>query len=193
MVYFSVFDNEQELLNAILILNNIDQIDLDPMFFKGNFYKKIRLPKIYGDLNPINNIPNIDATDLNILDNSINSIILDPPFMFGIHGKSDKYYSSKTHGIFKNYNSLIETYTKIISEAYRVLRNNGILIFKCQDYTDTKTSLIHCEVYNIAKSFGFYAKDLAILNIKRGKVYNSKLKQRHLRKSHSYFFVFKKE
>jgi tRNA G10 N-methylase Trm11 len=192
-MYFSVFESEQELLKAILDLNNIKQIDLDPMYFKGNFYKEINKPKYISDLNPLNNeIDKQDATKLPYINNSLDSIILDPPFMFGIHGKTKEYYSSGTHGILKDFNELELLYKNILKEAHRILKKNGILIFKCQDFTDSKTTLVHCNVYNWANEIGFYAKDLAILSLKKGKVYNSNLKQRHLRKIHSYFFVFKK-
>jgi tRNA G10 N-methylase Trm11 len=192
-MYFSVFESEQELLKAILDLNNIKQIDLDPMYFKGNFYKEINKPKYISDLNPQNNeIDKQDATKLPYINNFLDSIILDPPFMFGIHGKTKEYYSSGTHGILKDFNELELLYKNILKEAHRILKKNGILIFKCQDFTDSKTTLVHCNVYNWANEIGFYAKDLAILSLKKGKVYNSNLKQRHLRKIHSYFFVFKK-
>lgn len=192
-MYFSVFESEQELLKAILDLNNIKQIDLDPMYFKGNFYKEINKPKYISDLNPLNNeIDKQDATKLPYINNSLDSIILDPPFMFGIHGKTKEYYSSETHGILKDFNELELLYKNILKEAHRILKKDGILIFKCQDFTDSKTTLVHCNVYNWANEIGFYAKDLAILSLKKGKVYNSNLKQRHLRKIHSYFFVFKK-
>ena len=88
-------------------------------------------------------------------------------------------------------NELEQLYTNILKEAYRVLKRGGILIFKCQDYTDTKTTLTHCYVFNFAIAAGFKVKDLAILNLPN-KIYNPNLQQRHLRKTHSYFFIFKK-
>jgi hypothetical protein len=51
----------------------------------------------------------------------------------------------------------------------------------------------HCIVYNLATEIGFYAKDLAILNIPKSKVYNGNTKQRHFRKVHTYFWVFQKK
>jgi len=65
------------------------------------------------------------------------------------------------------------------------------LIFKCQDFTDSKTTLTHCFVWLWALEQGFICKDLAIL-IKPNKIYNSNTHQRHLRKIHSYFYVFEK-
>ena len=185
--YKSVFTDEQELLKAILEIHNNGnlKIDLDPMFFKGNFYKgKIPKPNWYYDINEslcadddINKPSCGDARNLYWhKDESMSSIILDPPFMFGGHGKQDKYYSSKTHGIM-TWEELKKLYKDILKEAYRLLKVGGLLIFKCQDYTDNKTTMTHCLVYNWATQIGFYAKDIAIL-VKPNKVYNPNTKQR---------------
>ena len=192
--YKSVFDNEQNLLKALISVHLGGQdIELDPMYFKGNFYKDgVNEPKFKFDLNPqATGVQKADATDLPIDDNSIERMILDPPFLFGIHGKTKEYYSSKTHTIFKNFDELYMCYEDIINEASRVLKNKGILIFKCQDYTDSKTTMTHVHAYHLATLAGFYAKDLAIL-VKPNKVYNGNTTQRHLRKIHTYFWVFQK-
>jgi DNA modification methylase len=83
-------------------------------------------------------------------------------------------------------------YKGILKEAHRVLGNKGVLIFKCQDYTDSSSTMTHALVYNWATEIGFYAKDLAIL-VKPNKVTNPNTKQRHLRKIHTYFWVFQKK
>jgi tRNA G10 N-methylase Trm11 len=192
--YKSVFENEQELLNSIISIHlNGENIQCDPMFFKGNFYKdNIKEPLLKFDLNPQNEtIQKANAMDLPLLENSLENIILDPPFLFGIHGKTNDYYSSKTHTIFKNFEELEYVYNGILKEAYRLLNKKGILIFKCQDYTDSKTTMTHTLVYNWAVDLGFYAKDLAIL-VKPNKIYNGNTKQRHLRKIHTYFWIFEK-
>lgn len=189
--YKSVFDNEQELLQALIDIHlGGNDIEADPMYFKGNFYKNgINPPKYKFDITPqTNDTIQGDARHLPLDDNSLNSMILDPPFLFGIHGKTKDYYSSKTHTIFKDYDELYACYFDIIIEAKRVLKNNGILIFKCQDYTDSKTTMTHVDVYQMAFIKGFYAKDLAIL-VKPNKIYNGNTTQRHLRKIHTYFWV----
>jgi hypothetical protein len=53
--------------------------------------------------------------------------------------------------------------------------------------------MTHCYVWQWAQQIGFYAKDLAILNIPQTKIYNGNLTQRHLRKVHTYFWVFVKK
>ena len=123
---------------------------------------------------------------------SIDSIILVPPFMFGTLGKTKNNIINQRYTMFDNFEQLENCYKGILKEAYRVLKNNGILIFKCQDYTDSRTTMTHCLVYQWAMELGFYAKDVAIL-IKPNKIFNGNLKQRHLRKTHSYFYVFVKK
>jgi hypothetical protein len=202
--YKSVFENEQELLKAIIDIHlGGNKIELDPMFFKGNFYKNgIERPDYYYDNNykicgsaekgELDKPTEADATNLHwFKDGKFNNIILDPPFLFGIHGKTKDYYSSQTHTIFRNFLELEILYKGILKEAYRLLKKGGILIFKCQDYTDSKTTMTHVLVYNWAVEQGFYAKDVAIL-VKSNKITNPNTKQRHLRKIHTYFWLFQK-
>ncbi len=205
----SVFTNEQELLKALIEIHlQGEKIELDPMYFKGGFYKNgVEKPDECFDINPeiavvsgsedadreINSPILADARNLHWFeDGFFNNMILDPPFMFGIHGKTKNYYSSRTHGILKDFNDLKELYLGILKEAYRLLKKGGILIFKCQDFTDSFSFFTHILVYKLAREIGFYAKDLAIL-VKPNKVYNPNLTQRHLRKIHTYFWVFQKK
>jgi len=195
MMIQSVFQDEQELLKSIIEVHLEGmKIHTDPMYFKGNFYKSIPKPFHRFDINPQDDDTfQADARKLPMEDNSIPNMILDPPFMFGIHGKTKSYYSSATHGIFKDFSELEDLYKGILKEAHRVLKKKGILIFKCQDYTDSKTTMVHSFVWLWALEQGFYPKDLAILWLPKNKVYNPNLKQRHFRKTHSYFWIFEKK
>lgn len=191
----SIFTDEQELFKAILALHNEGQpIELDPMFNKGGFYKKeLEIPKHIFDIKPrVDYCPKGNAEALPFSDASISSMILDPLFLFGLHGKTQNYHIAQSMGILKDFNSLEVHYKAILKEAYRILMNKGVLFFKCQDYTDGKTFMTHCFVYNWATEIGFYAKDVAIL-IRPNKIYNPNVTQRHLRKVHTYFWVFIKK
>jgi len=192
----SVFANEAECLKAILEIHNGGRgIDLDPMFFKGGFYRDgtIARPKLTFDLVPRDEkVVEANAEALPLTSGSIETMILDPLFLFGVHGNAGKYYTSRTMGIFKDFAALENHYKGILAEAHRLLKKGGLLIFKCQDYTDSKTTMTHCKVYEWAETLGFYAKDLAILNIPQTKIYNPNLTQRHFRKTHCYFWVFTK-
>lgn len=193
--YKSVFDNEQELIKALLeIHNNGRDIECDPMYFRGKFYQDwLNRPKLTFDLNPQDDITvQGNATNLPLDDNSLESIMLDPPFLICNRESQYKYYSSKTHTYFKSFDELYSMYEWIIKEAHRLLKNNWLLIFKCQDYTDSTTTMTHIHTYLLATLQWFYAQDLAIL-VKPNKVYNGNTTQRHLRKIHTYFYVFRKK
>ena len=193
--YKSYFENEQECLRAIMeIHNNGATFDCDPMFNKGYFYRGLEKPPHRFDINPIvDGCEKADATNLPLADSSIGSIILDPPFMICTRESQRNYYSSRTHSYYNSNEDLTNGYSNLLKEAHRVLRKNGLCVFKCQDYTDSKTIMSHCIVYDLATQLGFYAKDIAILNIPQSKVYNGKLKQRHFRKTHTYFWIFIKK
>ena len=193
MVIKSVFDNEQELLKAIIQIHCPEGIELDPMCFKKNFYKEIPEPKYKFDINPLSeDIKKSDARKLPLYSMTLNSMILDPPFLFEIRKRKNNNYGANTHGLLKGFKELEKLYKGILKEAYRILKNKGILIFKCQDFTDSKTTMTHCFVWKWALKQGFYAKDLAILYLPKNKIANSRLNQRHLRKVHSYFWIFQK-
>ena len=194
---FSFFDNEQACIQSILdIHNDGDPIELDPMFNRGMFYKDtVKRPALRFDLNAVEkgyDAKQEDARALPVESASIKCMILDPPFMFGSHGWTQHSKLTKAYTMFDNYDEMRVCYTGILREAYRVLKQNGILIFKCQDYTDGRTVMTHCLVWLWATRIGFYAKDIAILNLPMTKVYNGNLVQRHLRKTHCYFWVFQK-
>lgn len=86
---------------------------------------------------------------------------------------------------------LEEMYKGALKEFFRLLDKKGVVLFKCQDYTDSKTTMTHCLIWKWAIEQGFYVKDLAILINKR-RIFNPNLKQRHLRKTHTYYFVLQK-
>lgn len=189
----SVFTNEQELLKALIELHCPDGIELDPMYSKGNFYKEISKPRLKFDISPqTSDTQKGDAQNLPIQNSTIKTMILDPPFCFGIHGKVRENISAKRFTVLQNYNQMRLLYQNILKEAYRILQKNGVLIFKTQDYTDSKSTMTHALVYNWAIETGFYAKDLAIL-VRPNKIYNPNLVQRHLRKVHTYWWVFVKK
>ena len=193
--YKTVFENEQELLQALIDVHlKGNDIELDPMYFKGNFYKNgINKPKYISDKNPQNeSIKQMDFEFSTYFAESYENLILDPPFMISNRPSQKNYYSSKTHTFYESLYKLKQSYFNLIKEAYRILEKKGVLIFKCQDFTDSKTIFTHTIVQEIAERVGFYAKDLAIL-VKPNKVYNGNLTQRHLRKIHTYFWIFIKK
>ena len=187
----SVIYSDKEFFNAISELYGFEDIDLDPCYSKGNFYRELSFePKYRFDIEPIRKeCQKADCRNLPLANESINTIVFDPPFMFGTHGQTKNNIMNKRFSMFDTFEELENMYKESLIEFWRILKKGGYLFFKCQDYTDSKTTMTHCLVYNWAAELGFYAKDIAIL-VKPNKVTNPNTKQRHLRKIHTYFWVF---
>ena len=200
----SVANRDVDILLDIRELYLDDEpFDVDPCYSSGKMYGDTLRPAIKLDKNPpepvglinqdivIQNDIVLDGLPMN--NESINSIVFDPPFMFGKHGKTDENIMTKRFSMFDSWEDLEKMYKKSLCEFHRVLRPGGIVAFKCQDYTDSKTTMTHCLVYNWAVEIGFVAEDIFIMVFPGGRIYNSDLIQRHARKQHSYWFVFKKK
>lgn len=191
----SVQNSDESILRAIqqMYLKGED-FDLDPCFSIGKFYGDIPLPKHKMDKTP--QLPGVIENDIlngiPLESNSIKSIVFDPPFMFGTHGQTKNNIMTKRFTMFDSFVELKYMYRKALQEFYRVLIKGGIVSFKCQDYTDSRTTLTHCFVHNWAIETGFDVEDLFILVFSGGRIWNSNLVQRHARKYHSYWLVLKK-
>lgn len=193
----SISYNQHDIIFNILKLNNIDRIDCDPFYNRGNFYSdnRIKQPRYISDIAPVfDYVLKKDASNLDYLkDKSIKSIILDPPFLATKGKKLGKMVYR--FGGFKSENELKSFYTKFLMEAYRCLMISGICIFKCQDKVSSGIQYWnHVYVINEALKLGFYCKDLFILLSKNRIVADwKKVNQKHARKYHSYFLVFEKK
>lgn len=197
VVVKSISSDEDEILLGIMRLHNGGKpFDADVTYSIGGFYRSGNVPQPIRkfDIAPHSReVSNADACDLPLADASLGSIVFDPPFMFNPHGTALTH--NKANGrytMFPKWDDLERTYKGALAEFMRVLKPKGIIAFKCQDYTDSKTTMTHCLVYQWAVEVGFYAKDLLIRYRNHGPAYNVNLKQKHARKFHSYWFVFQK-
>lgn len=203
MIIKSISYNQIEIIDNILKLhvkNNI--IDCDPTYSKGNFYKKNKIlePKLKFDLYPIfDDVIKCDSINLPLSDNSLNSIMFDPPFVVskGPSLKNSKDGSNIISKRFSSYESiplLWNYYKNSLKEFYRILNENGVLIFKCQDtVSGGKNYFSHIYIMNEALRLGFYAKDLFVLLAKNRIIGGNMKNQKHARKYHSYFWIFEKK
>ena len=194
--------NQDEIIKWILQLHSPNgSIDCDATYSKGNFYKKtgIAQPKYKFDINPqTEGVEFADSRALPLGDCSIGCLMFDPPFLatsgasLNVNDNSNKI--NKRFGVYPNESELHQFYIDSLKEAYRVLRKNGILIFKCQDKVSSgKQYMSHCFIYNEAIKQGFYPKDLFVLLAKNRLVAEWQIKnQKNARKFHSYFWVFQK-
>ena len=199
----SLLSKQEDIINFALKLHaNTDQIDLDCTYSKGNFYKSgiVKEPTYKYDLHPkFKNIERADSRNLPFEDNSLNTIIFDPPFV--ISGRTYPKSAKGTCGIQKRYScyftfdELKDHYSKSLDEFYRILKPNGIVIFKLQNTISSgKQHFTHFFTMKSAVKSGFYPIDEFILPMKSkitsfGGRWNV---QRHAMKYHSFFLVFKK-
>lgn len=184
--------NEQEMIRDILYLHaNGKQIDCDPTYSIGNFYKN-GLPKPKYKFDKYPQIPGvIEAASDNLpLENKSTEVIMfDPPFILG--AAQQKGITEQRFTAFKDWTELKNMYSNSLKEFYRVLVFNGIVIFKCQDVVSGgKNHFTHCWVMQEAIKLGFYPKDMFILFAKNR--INDGREQQHARKYHSYYWVFEK-
>lgn len=178
----------------------------DVTYGKGIFWKRIP-PKTYR-LKASDLKTGIDCRALPYLDESIDCVVLDPPYMEGLFRRAKQHlagagayaafrqtYSNgeRTNGGPKYHDAVLDLYFKAGAEAFRVLRRYGVLVVKCQDEVSANQQrLTHVELINAYATLGFHAKDLFVL-VRSNRPAVSRLKrQEHARKNHSYFLVFVK-
>lgn len=195
----SINYDEQELIRDILFLFAPNKrIDVDPTYSVGNFYKN-GLPQ---PTHKFDKFPQTHDTieacsdNLPLCDNSIETIMFDPPFVIG--GIDHEWVEEGSNIIgrrfsnFQSFGELKKMYSESLKEFYRILKENGIVIFKCQDcVASAKQHFTHVWVMNEAIKMGFYPKDLFVL-LAKNRLIDGRVQQ-HARKFHSYYWVFQKK
>lgn len=192
--FLSISYDQNEILRAISILHNGGKpFECDPTYSKGVFYRNFPPPRLRFDLYPQSpDVQQADCRALPLPDDAVNSIMFDPPFVIGDPNQTG--IVPQRFRNFKNYNELELLYRPALQEFYRVLKPNGLLVFKCQDtIACAKQNLTHVDITCWAQELGFYAKDLFILLNTNLLMDNRWKNQQHARKAHSYFLVFVKQ
>jgi hypothetical protein len=196
----SVYNSNYEVIKNIMALYKIDRFDLDCTYSRGLFWKNLPEPKIKTDLVPVTeDTIQADSEHLPFEDNSMKSIMYDPPFV--ISGKSYKENKEGSSVIAKRfqgyttYEKLTTNYYNTLIELYRICEKDGLVVMKTQDTTSGgKNHFTHVMIMNMAIKIGFYPRDLFILVAKmRINSFGTKWKkQEHARKFHSYFIILEK-
>lgn len=197
----SISYNQSEIINNILSLHvPTHKIDADITYSTGVFYKDtVPSPELKFDINPqVKGVVQADSRNIPLPNNSLDCIMFDPPFL-ATTGKSlseneQNNIINKRFGVYPSEIELHQFYVDTLKECYRVLKQNDILIFKCQDKISSgKQYMSHVFIINEAENMGYYTKDLFILLAKNRIVANWQAEnQKNARKFHSYFIVFQK-
>ena len=194
--------DQSEIIRNILKLHVPEgRIDCDPTYSTGAFYNGtgIEKPALRYDIKPQNeDVVMADARHLPLEDESLSCMILDPPFLAtkgkSLSAKNKSNRINRRFGVYPDEKSLHQCYADMLREAYRLLKKDGILIFKCQDKVSSgKQYMSHVFVAKTAVEMGFYPKDLFVLLSKNRLVAGWQIRnQKHARKYHCYFWVFQK-
>ena len=218
----SIGYNQHEILYNIMQLhNNGKPFDCDPTYSIGNFYGKFNITKDNGETLEIeipqpnykfDVCPQVDGVEkieplghFPLEDNSINSICVDLPFVISCGpsmntpdyddngNKVKNNLISRRFAAYYPVAELLKSYKHFLKECYRVLKEDGILVWKTQG-TITGSKFLVSPYYSrmIAESLGFDSLDEFILLAKNRLISGKVNKQQHARSFHSYFLVFKK-
>lgn len=148
----------------------------------------------------------VDCRDLPYEDETIDCVVLDPPYMEGLYRRQSSHLAgSNSYAAFRSHYSdgraktegpkyhaaVLDMYFAAGKEANRVLKPKGVLIVKCQDEVSANIQrLTHVEIINEYADLGFYAKDLFVVVRPNKPAVSRIIRQVHARKNHSYFLVF---
>lgn len=218
----SIGYNQHEILYNIMQMHNDGKpFDCDPTYSIGNFYGKFNITKVNGETIEIeipapkykfDVCPQVEGVEkieslgkLPLEDKSIDSICIDLPFVISCgpsmntpdvdeNGKKAKNnLISRRFASYYPVANLLKSYKHFLKESYRVLKEDGILVWKTQG-TISGSKFLVSPYYSrlIAESIGFDSLDEFILLAKNRLVSGKINKQQHARSFHSYFLVFKK-
>lgn len=138
-----------------------------------------------------------DNTQMPFRTGAFDVVVYDPPhipnqgrdnqkdfnFRFGLVLKSSK----------ENGYSFAHTYPLFVTEAYRVLKPEGILLCKISDYIHNhRYHWAHVDFIQAARAVGFVPCD-CIIKIRKGPIIDPKWRMAyHSRRQHCYWLVFRK-
>lgn len=202
------FDNKEILYNIMNLHNNGEAFECDMTYSSGKFYSTkqeeffIPQPRLKFDVSPLfDDVCKIEPNGcLPLEDNSLKSIVIDLPFVITTSTAPSLQKIDSSNNVmirrFANYDSihlLVESYYHWLKEAFRVLKNDGICVFKTQGTITSSKQLFTPEIsWFLASMIGFYPLDQFFL-IAKNRMHSGKIKkQQHARKFTSTFYVFKK-
>ena len=174
----------------------------DVTFGMGVFWRNV--PAKRYELLPSDIQTGIDCRELPYEDGTIDCVVLDPPYMHSpggtahtVHTAFERHYRNNVTGNRtpkKYHEAVLDLYEEAGKEAYRVLRERGVLIVKCQDEVcANRQRFTHIEIIQSYEQLGFVAEDLFVVVRQNRPGVSRTIRQVHARKNHSYFLVFWKK
>ena len=207
-------DQHRILADIMHLYNNDEGFELDPTYSKGNYYGDFKWinedgekeiytipqPKYKMDVYPLaEDVQKLEIMgDFPLEDESVKSVNIDLPFVISVgpsmgNGNKNSNITSNRFSAFYPVSNLVETYYHFLKEAYRVLKDDGILVWKCQRTITGGKTLNSPEMsWLFAESLGFDCVDAFYLEGKTRLISGKVKHQEHSRSYVSVFYVFKK-
>lgn len=193
--------NDEGFARLIKLYARPGDVIADPTFGNGVFWHRVDRTQ-YSVFATDLARDDVDLRSLPYADESLDVLICDPPYRYTPtknvkqedtpgHGKVDGLYNLQAARLTST-KAVLDLYFDGMKEGARVLRNGGFLIVKCQDTVqDGKNIWVHNVLMAKAEELGYACRDLLIV-VPPAVLKTRWDKQRHLRKAHSYFLVFRK-
>lgn len=198
---FSAFTdgNERAFPRILDLYVKPGSVVADVTYGKGVFWRHI--PAERYELRATDIQDGVDCRSLPWADGEIDCVVLDPPYMHSPGGTAHKthapfedHYRNNGSGRqtgSKYHEAVLELYRDAGREAWRVLRERGVLIVKCQDEVcSNRQRFTHVEIMQMYDDLGYVAEDLFVVVRNNRPGVSRAIRQVHARKNHSYFLVF---
>jgi SAM-dependent methyltransferase len=194
------FGNDSELLDKMLRFypHKKPKRILDATVNIGRFWRGLPWEVVGLDINPAHN-PTIvgDNTDMPFEAASFDVVVYDPPHIPNQGKDRSKDFNTRFGLTLKSPKeegySFAFMYPPFVSEAYRVLRRDGILLCKIADYIHGhRYQWAHLEFIEAARKVGFCPCD-CIVKVRQGPIVDPRWKNaHHARRQHCYWLIFRK-
>lgn len=189
--------NETRILRSIIHLHNEGRpFEVDPCYATGRIWQDLPPPRFRYDSHPQTpDTQQADARNLPLGDESVHSVLFDPPFLMkDMDNRTPTGVMETRFSGYRNATELYGFYKDALTEFKRILLPKGIVAFKCQDtVSGGKQYLSHVHVVNMAQELGYYVKDLFVLGRHNVMWSPNMVNQVHARKNHCYYLVLIKE
>ena len=203
MIQSVYIGDDAELIPLVLDLHRAGPLVLDATWGHGGFWRTtnpdapnsrelIALDRrmATGEISPAGSASFVagDFTRLPFRDGIFNAILFDPPFL--TRG-GDQALMKRRYGSFDTYEDLIAAITRARDEFHRVLRIDGVIVFKIQDFPEGRIrKWSHIDAANIWTKV-FRLDDL-IVKVATTNLRTTAIRQQQRSKSaHTFFMVFR--
>ena len=194
------FGEDSELIDKMLRFypRGTHKDILDATVNRGRFWRGLDWPVIGMDIDPSHE-PTVvgDNTDMPFEDGRFDVVVYDPPHIPNQGNDRSKDFNTRFGLTIRSpkeegYNFSF-MFPPFVAEAYRVLRDEGILLCKIADYVHGhRYQWAHMDFVQAAQRAGFCPCD-CIVKVRQGPIVDPRWKvAHHARRQHCYWLIFRK-